>query len=295
MNWDDLRIFLAVAREGSLSAAARVLGINQSTVSRRVTAFERRLGVRLFDRLPSGYAVTPAGTQMIAAAERIDEEVYGIGRRVLGQDLRLTGTLRVTSTDVSVNRFLMPHFAAFAQAHPDIELHIVTTYAHLNLARREADVAVRVTKAPPGTLIGRRLATMALGVYASRAFFERHEGRLDVAALPWVGWDNEEINRMYITDHFPQARIHHRVNDMLVMISAVKAGLGIATFPCCHVDIDPEMRRVVPGAITDGVLDMWLLTHPDVNRSARVRAFMDFMAEAISRDRDRIEGRRPLY
>ncbi|MEN8196747.1 MAG: LysR family transcriptional regulator, partial [Pseudomonadota bacterium] len=175
MDWDDLRFFLAVAHKGSIRAAAAALGVNHSTVSRRIDGFERKLGVRLFERLPTGYLVTPAGEDMMQSARRMEEEAAAIDRRVAGRDHRLSGPLRVTMPDSLAQKLLMPDIVAFSDRHPEIELELVISYVFADLNKREADVAIRMANDPPGHLVGRRVVRQAKAVYASRDYLARHD------------------------------------------------------------------------------------------------------------------------
>lgn len=292
MNWDDLRFFLAIARAGSLTAAARQLKVNQSTVSRRLAAMERRLGARLFERGGDGRALTAAGDEVLETAENVEDEVLRIDRRVAGRDTRLKGHLRVTCMDIWANR-LAPHFARFAAEHPEIDLTVATSYQHLSLARREADVAIRTTDKPPDTLVGRRLFTLAIAVYGAAETVDAMEGKPDPSQLDWIGWESEAYNRLMITNHYPTAHLRHRVDSLVVMRALVRAGLGVTVLGCWTGDSDPRLRRVYARPITDSGLHLWVLSHPDIRRAARVRAFTRFISEAILADRDLFEGRRP--
>ena len=293
MNWDDLRVFLAIGHARSLTEAANELGVNQSTVSRRLAAMERALDARLIERVEGGHALTAAGTELHATASNVAEEVARIDRRVAGRNARLSGRLRVTCTDNFSNSYLAPHFARFAQLHPDIDLDLATRYQHLSLARREADVAIRTTVKPSDTLIGRRLFRFALAVYGAAELVAELGERPEPATLPWIGWDSEAYNRLMILDHFPTARIRHRADSLLDMRSLARAGLGVAVIGCFAADPDPGLRRVYPEPITDNKMDLWVLSHPDLWRAARVRAFTRFIADAFMADRDLFEGHRP--
>jgi DNA-binding transcriptional LysR family regulator len=293
MNWDDLRIFLAVARAASFSEAARALGLNQSTVSRRVAGMERALDTRLVERRAEGHLLTAAGAELVEAAGNVESEVARVDRRLSGRNSVLTGRLRVTCTDAFLNRYLAPHIARFADAHPDIDLDVITSYRHLSLARREADVAIRTTTKPPDTLVGRRLFRFALAVYGAPDRVAAFGPRPDPARLPWIGWDNEAYNRILITDHFPGAVIRHRSDSNLNALSLARAGLGVIAVGCFAGDPDPELARVFAEPITDNKMELWVLTHPDVRRAARVRTFTEFIADAFLADRDLFEGRRP--
>lgn len=293
MDWDDLRIFLALARAGSMTAAARMLGVNQSTVSRRLAAMEAHLGARLLVRGIHGHSLTDAGDELLATAEGVAEAFDQIERRLAGRDTQPRGRLRVTCTDNFANSYLAPHFARFAAMYPEIDLDVITRYQHLSLARREADVAIRTTEAPPDTLIGRFLLTFALGVYAAPATAAALGPAPDPAAIPWIGWQHEPYNRLMITGRFPTANVRHRVDSLLDMRSLAREGLGVAVLGCFAADTDPGLRRVYRRPITDSAMDLWVLTHPEDRGAARVRAFSRFIARAILDDRDLFEGRRP--
>ncbi len=300
-DWDDLRIFLAVARAGSLSGAARLLGVNHSTVFRRLGAFERRLGVRLFDRLPSGYACTLAGEEMQKAVEAIEEQVDTLERRVTGRDLALTGTLRVTTTDTIAMSFGPRHVAAFHGAYPGIVVELSASIERVSLSRRDADVAIRPTNSPPESLVGRRLGRIAMAVYAAMAQDGKRMPRLpDVSSAefwsaPWIAGDENLAHlaaSSWVAARVAPGAVMFRGNTMSVMREACRAGLGFALLPCYLGDGDAGLRRA-SAPIDELAIDLWLLTHEDLRQTARVRAFMDFMADSIAGDRDLIEGRRP--
>ncbi len=293
MNWDDLRFFLAIARSHSLTAAGRELGVSQPTVSRRLAAMEDSLGVRLFDRTKLGYELTAPGVEIFETVQHVEEELNSIDRKVFGQDRRLMGSLRVTCTEVMANVYLSQHFNRFLDQHPEIDLSIVCTFQHLSLSRREADIAIRVTSQPPDTLVGRCLAKVALGVYAAATSTTAFVDSSAPAEWNWIGWQDETYNRMLITGSFPDARIRHRVDDMQTMRSMARYGLGVVVLPCYMADLDPGLRRIISEPMTENAPDLWVLSHPDVRRVARVRLFTDFIAKVIQADRDLFEGRRP--
>ena len=292
MDWDDLRIFLAVARSGSLTAASRALAVNQSTVSRRLMALEERLGARLLDRGPMGHVLTGSGLELLETARSVEEKFAAIDRRVTGRDKELKGVLRVTCTDNFVNSYLAPHFARFAAAHPEIDLQILTRYQHISLARREADVAIRTTMTPPETLVGRRLFRFALAAYGAADIVASLPETPPPSELHWIGWNSEAYNQLMITRHFPDANIRHRVDSLLDMRALAREGLGIAVLGCFAADPDPTLSRVYPRPITENDMDLWVLSHPDVRLAARVRAFTKFIADAFLADRDLFEGHR---
>ncbi|HED18017.1 MAG TPA: LysR family transcriptional regulator [Gammaproteobacteria bacterium] len=170
--WDDFRTMLAVCREGTLSGAARLLGVNHSTVFRRVNALEDKLGVRLFERLPEGYAMTEAGESVREAGERIEDEVFGLSRKLVGRDLGLHGTLRVTAPDAFAIKRLTPLLVRFSKRYPDIRLELSMANHYLDLTRHETDVAIRATTTPPETVIGRRLCALVTTVYGAGLYLE---------------------------------------------------------------------------------------------------------------------------
>lgn len=293
LDWDDLRIFLALTRAGSIRAAASVLGVNNSTVSRRVRAFEQRLGVRLFERLPSGYSLTPAGEDMLGASLQVEEEIQALERRVLGQDTRLTGELRVTMPDVLATQLLMPDLATFTRTYPDISLEVIVSDEQLNLTKREADVAIRMTNNPPEHLVGRYLLQHATAAYASADYLAQHNLNGAPALLNWIGWDDMVPRPQWVKDSpLPQVPVRHRLNNAILQLAAIKADMGIGILPCFIGDTEPALRRLPPGQAQLG-RSIWILTHADLRHTARVRTFMDFMATAVLAHRELIEGRSP--
>ncbi|MCZ6839319.1 MAG: LysR family transcriptional regulator [Alphaproteobacteria bacterium] len=292
MNWDDYRYFLAIARARSLTAAGRALGVSQPTVSRRLEAMELRLKVRLFDRTQRGYEMTPAAMDIYETIERVGEDLSDIERKVFGKDLQLTGSLRVTCTEVLLNGYLAPYVWQFLDRHPGIEFGVICSDAQLSLSRRDADLAIRFTGRPPETLVGRRLAKAAFGIYAGRDVAHALLDRSNVQSWDWIGWHDEVYNRMLITNAFPEARIKHRVDSTAAMQSMARHGLGIAVLPCYTADPDPGLRRALPELLSEGTPDLWILHHPDVRGVSRVSLFAEFIADIITADLDLFEGRR---
>lgn len=295
LNWNDLRIFLALTRTGSIRTAADVLGVNNSTVSRRLRAFEQRLGVRLFERLPTGYTLTPAGEDMLGSTLQVEEEIQALERRVLGQDSRLTGELRVTMPDILGTKLLMPDLVTFTQTYPGIELEVIVSDEQLNLTKREADVAIRMTNNPPEHLVGRRLLQHASASYASTAYLAQHDVTADSSRpnLNWIGWEDMIPYPRWVKDSpFPDIPVRHRLNNGILQLEAIKAGMGIGMLPCFIGDTELDLQRLPPGQSQLG-RSIWTLTHADLRNTTRVRTFMDFMASAILAHRELIEGRCP--
>lgn len=288
-NWDDLRYFLAVAKTGSLSGAARRLGVNHSTVFRRIGAFETELGVRLFERVPSGYLLTQAGEEMRDGALRVEDEIASLSRKVTGQDLRLSGTIRVTTLDMLAFGLLPRHLARFRILYPGIEVELIVGNATLNLNRREADIALRVGNAPPETLVGRRVGRLVFAIYGNETYLAGKSG-IELETHDWIGFDTEHAALTRRVGAFlPSAQPLLRTNSIAAAIAATKAGMGLAPLPCGLADLEPDLVRV---AILpeDFTLDLWILTHEDLRQTARIRAFLDFMAKELAKESPLLEG-----
>jgi DNA-binding transcriptional LysR family regulator len=290
MNWEELRLVLAIGQAGTLSGGARRLGIDHSTAFRRLGVLEARLGVRLFDRAPDGYAATPAGEAIIAEAERFDEAVIDLERRLAGEDLRPSGIIRVTTTD-TLFELLAPHVARFRAGHPEIILELVVANAFLSLTKRDADIAIRPAAEAPETLTGRRIANIATAIYARSG--SRPVAAAALGTMDWISLD-ESLSHLrssrWVEANIPRDRIAARVNSVLAMRALAREGLGIAALPCYLGDADPGLMRIHP-PLDDMASALWLLTHPDLKRVARIRTFIDFIADALGRCRNAFEGK----
>ena len=282
-DWDDFRFFLAVARQGSLSGAARALGVNHTTVLRRVAGLEGAAGVRLFERLPAGYALTEAGEEVLAIAARVEEDIAAADRRLSGKDSRIGGSLSVTTVDILALHMLPRPMAAFRALRPEIQVNLMVAEARLSLSKREADIAVRPTLKPPDSLVGRAVSGMAFAVYGT-----------DPGLPDWIALDDgfaHTAMARWMKRRAPADRIVHRVNSVAALHASARAGIGLALLPCGLGDSAPELRRV--GGIVEEVESrIWLLTHEDLRQMGRVRVFLDFMAGALAGERDLWEGRR---
>jgi DNA-binding transcriptional LysR family regulator len=291
LQWDDLRYILAVANHGSLARAARSLGVNHTTVLRRVDTFEKQLGLRLFERLPTGYVLTAGGEELVAAARNIDESVTTLQRRLAGQDLRLTGTVRVTTTDTLMGSILPEILAEFRQSHAGIRIEIAVSNLMLNLTRRDADVAIRPVKNPPQTLVGRRVARIAFAIYGSPRYLEQHQFK-DLGKYLWVGPDDSLADTSmahWMRGKLPESEIVLRADSLLALRQAAQAGLGLAALPCYLGDTASDLR-CVHRPIPEMETALWVLTHEDLRHTARIRAFTEFAASAFHRRRPLLEG-----
>jgi DNA-binding transcriptional LysR family regulator len=291
-DWDNLRYVLAVANAGSLASAARLLDVNHTTVLRRVSAFEKRLGLRLFERLPTGYVLTAGGEELIAAARRIDDTVTTLERTLAGQDLRLSGTVRVTTTDTLMGSILPEILAAFRAAHSGIQVEVALSNLMVNLTKRDADLAIRPAKDPPETLIGRRIAKIAFAVYGSPLYLAKRRSADDLAAHQWVGPDDSlggTSVAAWMRSKLPESEITLRADSLLGLRQAARAGLGLAALPCYLGDTSPDLV-CVHRPITAMETALWILTHEDLRHTVRIRAFIEFAADALRRRRPLLEG-----
>ena len=279
MNWDDLRIFLAVAREGSISGGARKLEVQHSTVSRRLRVLEERVGSRLLDRKKNGYTLTAAGEHLLEAAERMEKAVLKADGAVCGRNARLKGQLRVTAINNMASTVLMPCFARFSQAYPEIELHISTSNTYISLPRREADVAIRLTNTPGDTLIGQRLATVTSAIYGSRAYLDNLRARGEPPE--WLGIECCGFHRAWTRDAAGKQDHRFYSDDTLLTLSALKQDLGLAYLPCFLGDPDPALERYASPDPRHN-LGLWLLYHPDLRHNARVQAFREHMVDELT-------------
>jgi DNA-binding transcriptional LysR family regulator len=298
-NWDDLRYFLAVARHKTLAGAARELGVTHSTVFRRITLLEDRLGSRLFDRLTTGYRLTAIGADTLVIAEEVEQGVNLLVRKVSGADLRLSGALRITTTDTLAFGLLTPHLKLFQDTYSDIEIQVNVQNRFLNLTNREADVAIRPSiRLDEGEVIGRHLSDIAAALYASRGYLEisgRPCSMTDLRNHKVISGDESLENTVtvrFIRQFVRRANIVYRSNSLVDQLNAVQGGFGIAAMPCFMADKDPQLVRLFPPE-KRMANKLWLLAHRDLRRNARVRAFSDFMYQSILADRDLLEGRRP--
>ena len=288
VNWDDLRLFLAVARSGSISSGARQLALQHSTVSRRMRKLEQDLGVRLFDKVPSGYALTAEGESLMQAASRMEREVLSVDGALCGKDLAPSGPLRVSAIDNMATTVLMPMFAGFSREYPEVTLHLMVSNSDVSLAQREADVAIRLTNTPPDTLIGRRVVTVSSAVYGGHAYVEalRRSGE----EPEWLGVECCTFHRSWTKQERGDRPHHFCVDDTLLTKAALREGLGVSILPCFMGDSDPALIRYSrPRPEWD--LGLWILLHPDLRRTARVLAFRDYMTEAIAAQRGLFEGK----
>jgi DNA-binding transcriptional LysR family regulator len=297
LSWDDLRVIKTIGERGSLMDAAIALGLNHSTVSRRLSAIEATLGVALFARRRAGYVPSGAGMEILALSNRIDQDIQAALRRVTAQPQNLSGELHIATSDALLLDFLTPVIAAFLAEHRGIQIDVMVGNHALNLARGDSDIALRATLSAPGNLFGRKLATIAWAIYGRRDDCPSSGGipREALYEKMWVSYGKGLSSLKahgYVGANVPRHNIVYHSDSVYGVAAAIRNGIGVGFLPCMHGDLDPGLIRVSP--VEPTVYDeLWLLTHPDIRRSPRVSAFMAYCGKAIESRRDFIEGKNP--
>jgi DNA-binding transcriptional LysR family regulator len=283
IDWDDVRYFLAVAREGSVRAAAERLGVNHTTVLRRIAQLEERLGTQMFEKLPSGYRLTPGGEEVLEFAEQMEASSNRLETRIFGRDQGVRGLLRVTLAPTLATHLLMPDFAEFARLHPDIEIEILSSGELANLTNREADVAIRVVydrKTLPLNLHGLKGPELFGGIYMSKdRLAEWRAGAPD--PIRWIVISIHGIPDWTHEGEVRTAEVPFRVTDAGAQVVAVRQGLGMTTLPCFVGDADPLLVRV-PGTDLHMYGTLWLLTQGETRKTKRVRLFSEFISRRLA-------------
>ena len=283
-DWNDLPYFLAVADQGNLNRAASVLGVNHSTVFRRINGMEKRLGVRLFERLSEGYALTAEGAEVLESAREADHAIHRLQRSVAGRDAALSGQVRMTAAPDLARRYVAPALAAFALEHPGIRVELATSHTDYDLSRREADLALRATSRPPDHLVGRRVLSMPWRVYGSEAYLAEHgrpESMAELGRHALIGSD-QGFARVPVfgrlRERFPPERFAATANDLATMEALAAAGLGLALLPADLGDAGLVALFPVEPAYAS---EIWILTHPDLRQVPRIRALSRFLFEFL--------------
>lgn len=293
LQWDDLRLTLAIAEHGTLSAAAASLHISHPTLSRRLQLIERRLGTRLFERTPGGLRPTAAGEEAHQLALRLRDEIQALQQRIGGRDAGLDGPIRLTAPD-AVAEYLLPGIlAALCRDHPGLSIDLLVSNQVLSLAQRAADIALRVTDSPTESLRGRRVGVVAMAVYAARSLCVDATG-LPGPGVPWVGFGAALACSQpgsWVEGHVAGADVRLRANTLLGAAQAVRSGIGYGVLPCFVGGSMPEVVRI--GAPLPGLaLPLWLLVHPDIARLPRVRRASDALAVKLRQAAPLLAGER---
>jgi DNA-binding transcriptional LysR family regulator len=291
LSWDEFRLVKSIAEARSLVGAAERLGVNHSTVFRRLAAVESAVGARLFERSRTGYEPTSAGEEMIALATTMAESVLEFERRVAGRDVKPTGELSVTTPE-SIGQHFMPAIVTQFQAqNPGIVVELILSNQVLDLSRRGAEIAIRMTNDPPETLVGRRICTVRSGIYCRRDL-AAELGAEPLGSVSFIRFGHNfgpAMTHRWIEANVPTERVVAKANSAHCMLQFALQGFGATLLPCFLGDRCPDLTRI--GYLLPELdLGLWMLTHSDLRRSARVRAFMDFAGAELTKQRRAIEG-----
>ncbi len=277
-DWNDLKFFLAIAHNGTVSGAARLLGVNYTTVIRRLNSFEECMGFSVFERHSNGYTLTRAGEAILGSAQSIENEFVSLNNHAIGTDNNLTGTIRIATTDLLASA-LMPDMGEFLLQHPDIDFEVIGDSFTVDLANREADIAIRITNhSPKEHLLSRKIGIVTGSIYASDSYLERN-----TKEHTWIGWDDNlshKVTRQFIGDYIPEgAKISCKVNSGVSLLQAIKSGIGIGYLWDFIGDKTPDIQRIYPDK--EYALDLCLLINKDLYATPRFRAAIDFLEKAI--------------
>ncbi len=290
MDWDDFRYFNAIARAGSVRGAADVLGVNASTVTRRLDHLEAQLGVRLFIRTRSGLQITGEGSEVIHDLDAVAADLGEIERRLQGRDAEMAGPLSIALPDVLVSGVLMQDLAEFTCEHRRIRLEILSDSRERDPPRRDADISIRLTDAPPETLVGRCLGRIRVMAYASLDYLSRHDPLLAAGECCWI---ESELETLLAPDfrgeRFASLALGAKCHNLVQQLAAVRSGMGITLLPCSVGDIEPALSRITGIRPVDG-REIWLLFHPDLRRVARVRTFAEYLQQTFAKLEDLLLG-----
>ena len=291
LNWDDLRFVLSIHRTGTLSGAGRELRLSHATVFRHLGDIENRMGVKLFERSRTGYSPTAAGDEIANSAVLIEGIVINAQRQVQGRDLQPKGTIYLTTTDSLFAGILIPIFKSFQIEYPDIKLDISLSNTLFNLSRRECDVAIRPTLNPPQHLIGRKTISIPQAVYGQKWELLKYKNISDLVSMTWIAPEEsmmyQELDCWMVEQGLTDS-VSLRVNSLVGMASAAKAGLGVCDLPCYIGDHDSELGRLTD-TIPELSTDLWLLTHSDLRKNIRIRIFMDYLSSNIKSIRMKVD------
>lgn len=286
MDWDDLRVFIAVCQEGSTNAAAERLELHHTTIGRRMSSLEERLGTRLFDRTREGYAMTQAAEEILRRALDMEEAAHAILREKVGREHELRGPLVLTIPYGFANAIVMPQLPAFVARYPGIELEVSTSLEIANLDARDADLALRISKNPPPHLVGRKVMPLRFGVYGEQCALATRGPR---EVILFRG----ERERPEWASQLPGASVVCRIDSIVSQYEAVQSGMGVARLPCFLGDANPRLRRLPIEVTTEW--GVWVLHHADLRATARVRACRDFLYEVLEAGRARILGEQSTW
>ncbi len=291
LDWDDIRHFIEVVQSGSATQAAARLGVNHSTVYRRISALESRLGKTLFERSSNRWVITPLGERIIGYAESMAEDANNIERQIMADSLELSGSLRITAADHCIEKLIAPVISKFIKRYPEINLEVLASPDELNLAAREADIALRGTNEPPPNLVGKCIAHIGYAIYGTQELASQVKLNPDADDIPCITWIGDGHSRpQWIEKDFSNSHHIYRASSMSAILSLAREGMGVAQLACILGDTEPLLQRIPTKHVEPGT-GLWVLSHVDLRTTARVRILRDFIVEELGQKRDLIEGR----
>jgi len=294
MNWDDFRIALAIKRGRNLSAAARELSVNQTTITRRLERLEADLDVKIFDRVGGNMQPTPEGERIMERLHLIEEEAIAVQYETSHHGDVLSGPVRVTSVQSFITSFLAPRLMEFTHQNPKIRVEMVGSTSNLNLSRREADLAVRFARPKSGNILAQKIGCIGMAVYASRTAFPQAT-QADLKSLPWVGYDDTltHVPEAIWLEHAAQESNRIATStEVLSLLEIVKSGIAVSMLPCFIGDPEPDIVRLT-GTTPVVSREIWLLTLPDTKGVRRVQIFSQWLQACISNANTELAGVSP--
>ncbi|MEP2705048.1 MAG: LysR family transcriptional regulator [Roseibium sp.] len=291
LDWSDLKLFLAIYRRLSVRGASQNLGVSHSTVSRRLEKLEKTMGGVLFLRTPQGFTPSELAIQLLSRAERVETEIFGLERDLVGKDLELSGIVRVATTPIVSQELLIPLLATFSDLYPQIDLHLYSSYDLTDLASTQADIAIRFQDDPKPYLVGRRLPEFGECFYVAKSSLAKSFGDGPGPSLQVIGWSRAYDGTDWLKGtKYAKVPVRHDIYDLQDQIRAVKVGMGMAMLPCFVADPDPDLVRLPDLGIVRS-RTAWILTHPDLRSSQRIQTCTGFLADALFQQKERITGR----
>jgi len=287
LDWDDLKYFLAMAEQGSLSAAARKLNVSQPTLSRRLTALEENVGAELFSRTRTGLEMTALGEEMMNHARHMQDDVHAIERLITGHDSSLQGSVVISCTEAIGSLWLVQQLLGFRKQYPGITVDVKVDNAVSDLLRREADIALRMFRPVQNDLICKRTVTMSYGYYAHKDYIAEHgtpKTFSDIKKFDFI-LPHDELLSYTSSEHRKKLAIPKgaafRSNSLVALSTAVEAGYGIGAYSCIAANDNPNLVRLFDDYVVFST-DIWLVSHVELRRSARIRAMYDYLGDLLN-------------
>lgn len=291
MDWEDLKVFLAIANGRGLKKAALKLGLHHTTCARRLTNLEADLGTTLFDRLPSGYALTEAGNKLLRSSALIQDEINGIELDLMGKDIRLEGPIKLSMPNGFATHLLIPSVLEFMKQFPLVHVQINMTYAFSDLDKREADIAIRHVDEPPMSLAGKKVGRLFRSAYASKTYLQNHDPVSNPQDCHWLGWGDASGHLSWAQKKkFPVIPVRGDIYSDVLQMSAAQAHMGITSLPCFLGDSASDLERI-PTAEAEFTDTLWVLAHRNMISNARVQALMNHLVVTFAALKPKLEGR----